>query len=64
MKKLNSEKDRCIIVGDSKIDIEAANNAGIRAVGVLGGFSKRDELEKSRPFAIINSLRDLLTLDP
>ena len=64
IKKLNTEKDKCIIVGDSKIDIEAANKAGIRAIGILGGFSKRDELERSSPFAIINSLRDLLTLDP
>ncbi|MGQ4833402.1 MAG: HAD family hydrolase [Candidatus Asgardarchaeia archaeon] len=64
IKTLNVPKEKCVLVGDSKIDIEAANNAGIIAIGVLGGFSGFEELEKSRPHAIIKTLKELLDLDP
>ncbi len=34
------------MVGDTKLDIMAANDAKIKAVGVLSGYGKKDELEK------------------
>jgi HAD superfamily hydrolase (TIGR01509 family) len=35
---------RCAMVGDTRVDVEAANAAGAVSVGVLSGFSERDDL--------------------
>jgi len=46
---------RAVYVGDSPEDVEMARAAGVRAVGVPGGFPNREALAASRP--------DLLALD-
>ena len=41
--------DRAAYVGDSPEDVEMARGAGVRAVGVPGGFPNREALAASRP---------------
>lgn len=41
--------DRAAYVGDSPEDVEMARAAGVRAVGVPGGFPNREALAASRP---------------
>nr|WP_300093515.1 HAD family hydrolase [Sedimentibacter sp.] len=36
--KLKVEKNQCLYVGDTEIDIQTAKNAGIKSIGVLWGF--------------------------
>ncbi|HDD45953.1 MAG TPA: HAD family hydrolase [Candidatus Aenigmarchaeota archaeon] len=43
IKKMGVSKDECVFVGDTKIDMLAANNAGIKFIGVLSGIGKKDE---------------------
>jgi len=40
---------RAAYVGDSPEDVEMARAAGVRAVGVPGGFPNREALAASRP---------------
>ncbi len=49
-----------LLVGDSRIDIETARNAGIAVVVVSHGFAGRDELESARPDAIFRDFTELL----
>lgn len=42
------QKDRIYMVGDTILDIEAAKNAEIQAVGVLCGFGKKEEMKKAQ----------------
>jgi HAD superfamily hydrolase (TIGR01509 family) len=42
--KLKIPVGRCAMVGDTSTDIEAAQNAGAIAIGVLSGFGERDDL--------------------
>ncbi len=37
--------ERCLMVGDTSVDVRAAKAAGACAVGVLCGFGERDDLE-------------------
>jgi predicted PurR-regulated permease PerM/phosphoglycolate phosphatase-like HAD superfamily hydrolase len=39
--------DRCLVVGDSVVDIEAARAAGARSAAVLCGFGTQDQLERA-----------------
>ena len=39
--------DRCVYVGDSEVDVQTAQNAGVPCVTVLWGFRDKEELEKA-----------------
>jgi phosphoglycolate phosphatase len=53
--------ENILYVGDTGIDMETANRAGMFAVGVTWGFRKREELEQSGAKKIIDNPLDLLT---
>jgi phosphoglycolate phosphatase len=57
------ERQRCIMVGDSAVDILTAERAGIHSVGVSWGFRSLTELQEAGAEYIANSvaeLRDIL----
>ena len=45
MKELDMSKDDCIYVGDSDVDIQTAENAGISCISVTWGFLDVDFLK-------------------
>jgi HAD superfamily hydrolase (TIGR01549 family) len=51
--------ERCLFVGDSTVDIEAAQAAGAQSVGVLCGFGSREELERAGANLILECTPDL-----
>ena len=55
LKNLGFNPDEAIYIGDSNVDMQTARNAKIRSVGVLWGFRSRQELEKEKPFIIIDN---------
>ena len=44
---LNISKDKIIMVGDRYFDIDGANDAGVRSIGVTFGYGSEEELKKS-----------------
>lgn len=48
-----------LMLGDTRFDLEMAANAGIRAIGVLGGAHERSELAAARPVTILGQLPEL-----
>jgi HAD superfamily hydrolase (TIGR01549 family) len=52
--------ERCLVVGDSPVDVEAARAAGAWSVGVLSGFGIREELERAGADRIVKVATDLL----
>lgn len=44
---LNISKDKILMVGDRYFDIDGANGAGVRSVGVTFGYGSEEELKKS-----------------
>lgn len=55
MKELQIEPRECMFVGDTKIDMLTAKNAGIDSIGVLWGFRDRRELEENGANYIVNT---------
>ncbi len=45
MEKMGVTKERCWIIGDTRLDIGSANNAGIKSVGVLSGYDNAEQLK-------------------
>ena len=44
MEKMGSDKGNTIYIGDSEVDVQTAENAGLPCIGVLWGFRDKDEL--------------------
>jgi phosphoglycolate phosphatase len=38
-------KERCWMIGDTRLDIASANNAGIKSIGVLSGYDNAEQLK-------------------
>ncbi len=51
--------ERCVMVGDTTVDVLSARRAGAWAVAVLCGFGERDELERAGAHVILSSPADL-----
>ncbi len=54
--------ERCLMVGDTTVDIRSARRAGVWAVGVLCGFGERRELERAGAHTILPATADLAAL--
>ena len=46
LKDFGRQPEECIVVGDTKYDIQMAHNAGVKAVGVTYGNGSRKEMEE------------------
>ena len=57
--RLGVPVERCLMVGDTTVDIRAGRRAGARTVGVLCGFGERDELERAGAAAVLESTAEL-----
>ena len=59
VKQLGGHADRCGHVGDSRIDVEAARNAGVTAWAVPYGYNAGQPIEDARPARLFRSLDEL-----
>ncbi len=59
MKTLGASPETTVYVGDSDVDMQTAENAGLPAVGVLWGFRGREDLEPYHPFALAATPEEL-----
>lgn len=57
--KLNCSPEECLMIGDSRVDIEAGKNAGIKTCGLISGFRGRDELEKAGADFLLENFGEL-----
>ncbi len=62
LEKLGVRPEETIFVGDSKIDVQTAKAAGIKAVGVSWGFRSRGELVEAGADAVIEEAAALLKI--
>jgi len=49
----------CVYVGDAPQDVEMAQRAGVRAIGVLGPFPTEKRLRAAKPDFLLGSLEEL-----
>jgi HAD superfamily hydrolase (TIGR01549 family) len=59
LRQMELPPSACVYVGDSSQDVEMAQRAGVRAIGVLGPFPTEKRLRAARPEFLIDSIREL-----
>lgn len=62
IKKMNLNKEECLIVGDSVNDIRSGKAADITTIAVLSGIYSYDELSNENPDLIIQSIFSLTAI--
>jgi phosphoglycolate phosphatase len=55
-KKLGIPPQRCVMVGDTTVDVRSARAAGAWAVATLSGFGTREELERAGAHIVLESV--------
>lgn len=60
MKQMGVEKENCIYVGDSEVDMETGARSNVTTVGVSWGFRDRIILENMNPEVIIDHPEQLI----
>ena len=58
--ELGHQREDAVMIGDTEFDLEMANSAGIRAIGVSHGAHPLPRLEKCRPHLIVDELVTIL----
>jgi HAD superfamily hydrolase (TIGR01549 family) len=53
---------KAIMVGDSLIDIQAAQNAGVTSIGVTWAYVSKDEFYKAKADYVIDDMSELITI--
>ncbi len=54
--------ERCVMVGDTTVDVKSARRAGAWAVAVLCGFGEREELERAGAHIVLEHISYLSSL--
>jgi phosphoglycolate phosphatase len=54
--------ERCLMVGDTTMDMRAGRRAGAYTVGVLSGFGERDELTCAGADVILDRAEEILEM--
>lgn len=62
VEKLGFSTEEFLMIGDSRVDIEAGKNANIKTCGCIYGFRGRDELEKAGADFLIEKFSDLVEI--
>ena len=59
LKRLRAEPEETVYVGDAPEDVQMAQRAGVRAIGVLGPFPTTEGIRSARPDLLLQSIREL-----
>ncbi|MCD1258503.1 pyrophosphatase PpaX [Paenibacillus athensensis] len=62
LQELGGTPEEAVMVGDSHYDIEAAQRAGVKAIGVSWSWKGRAYLETFKPDYMIDDMRELLPI--
>lgn len=60
--QMNVRPENCLMIGDTTVDIRAAQAAGAQSIGVLCGFGEEEELRRAGADLILESTKFLATL--
>lgn len=62
LEELNISAEDAIMIGDTEYDLNMANNAGMRSIGVNYGAHNQERLAACHPLAIISDITQLTSL--
>lgn len=61
--QMDADKAECWIIGDTRMDLESAKNAGIKSIGVLSGYDNVEQLTTLTDIIDIDALQAVRRLE-
>ncbi len=62
LSKCNVKKEEVLYVGDSDVDMQTAQNAGVKSCGVTWGFKSREVLLTYQPDFLVDKAQEILEI--
>ena len=62
LESLNKNDEEIWMIGDTKLDLISAKNAGINSLGVLTGYGTKEELAEYTEYVVSDALEAVLYL--
>ncbi|MGN1376160.1 MAG: HAD family hydrolase [Prevotella sp.] len=62
MRRMNTDKNHCVYIGDSEVDIETARNSGIPCISVLWGFRDKNFLVSHGATHLVSHPEEITTI--
>ena len=59
MERAGAQAEECVLIGDTKYDVEGARRCGIPCIGVRWGYAAPGELEEAGAEVIVNNSEEL-----
>ena len=59
---MNLDVKKCIMIGDSRNDIEAAKNAGMESIGLSYGYNYNEHISDYNPTQVVDNFSELQNL--
>ncbi len=60
--KMNLDVNKCVMIGDSKNDIQAAKNAAMESIGVSYGYNYNEHISEYNPTIVVDNFEELQSL--
>lgn len=60
MTRMGARPSDCVLIGDTKFDVEGAAVVGMECIGITYGFGAREELEAAGAIAVFDTLTEVL----
>ncbi len=61
-KELNVANEECLYIGDSDVDMQTGNAAGVTTIGVTWGFRSRGVLEENGAVYIVDKAEEIISI--
>ena len=60
--EMNKNVEKCVVIGDSKNDILAAQNAGMDSIGVSYGYNYNEHISEYNPSKVVDNFAEIQSL--
>lgn len=60
MSRMDAKPSECVLIGDTRFDVEGAKAVGMDCIGITYGFGERAELESAGALAVFDTLSEVL----
>lgn len=61
-KELNVATEECLYIGDSDVDMQTGNAAGVTTIGVTWGFRSREVLKENSAAYIVDKAQEIISI--
>lgn len=60
LNRMEIDASECVLIGDTRFDVEGAKSVGMECIGITYGFGTREDLEEAGAISVFDTLDEVL----